>query len=75
MSEDVVGLLAICPVEDARLEVALEAARADLLDVDVLLTVLWGVVFCVERDGHGADNLALHPGDALKTENFVRICG
>lgn len=59
ISKETVIFGVLLPVKHALLEVALEAARADLLDVDVLEAVLGGVVLRVEVDGHGGDDSAL----------------
>lgn len=71
VAEDVVGVFALDPGQDALLGRALDAARGGLLDVDVDngLVVGGGVGFDVLGDGEGdgrvADGFAGDPADAL----------
>jgi len=74
VTEDVVIVCVLDPVERAQLGRAFDAAGCGLLDVDVGY-VVFGVLLCVEGDGGEGDGFACPPADALEGEDGVGIVG
>jgi len=73
VAEQVVVVRAFGPVELAEFGGAFDAASSGLLDVDVCVPVLRGVLFAVESDGGEGDGFAGQPADALEGEYGVGV--
>ena len=54
---------------------AFDAAGGRLVDVDVCVPVLGGVLLYVERYGREGDGFARQPADALEGEDCVGVIG
>jgi hypothetical protein len=75
VAEQVVGVRAGLPVEFTDFGGALDAAGRGLLDINVGVPVVSGVLFAVQGDGREGDGFAGYPADALEGEDGVGVVG